>query len=67
MTLYCLWATGYIVIGREKEEEKEGNQSPKGNIWSSVPLPCLVVEIIRLVSFCFKVSRAAAPNGDEVL
>ena len=27
----------------EDEEEEEENQSPKGKIWSPVPLPCLMV------------------------
>ena len=36
---------------------------PKGNMWSSVPLPCCLFEII--VNYCrlFYVSRAAAPKG----
>ena len=27
---------------------KNINQSPKGNIWSSEPLPCLIVKVIQL-------------------
>ena len=36
---------------------------PKGNMWSSVPLPCCLFEIIVNCCKLFYVSRAAAPKG----
>ena len=35
---------------------------PKGNMWSSVPLPCCLFKIIINCCRLFYVSRAAAPK-----
>ena len=54
--------------GKEGREERsnEGKMEelvPKGNMWSSVPLPCCLFEIIVNCCRLFYVSRAAAPKG----
>ena len=46
---------------------REANQSPKGIIWSAIPLPCFSNRYkVILLGYPFG-GRAAAPIGDEVL
>ena len=43
----------------EKEKRRGGmNRSPKGNMWSAIPLPCLWYFL-----FLLNLSRAAAPKS----
>ena len=64
-----------ITLYKNREEQKnqnpmsEGkkNQSPKGIIWSAIPLPCFSNRYkVILLGYPFG-GRAAAPIGDEVL
>ena len=59
-------------VGRTDKASYRGvwdtpNQSPKGIIWSAIPLPCFSNRYkVILLGYPFG-GRAAAPIGDEVL